>query len=91
MYEILRLKGVSREDQEQYRAYRLEVKQRLNIPHQNELSKLKKLEKLMRPQEVAELQSSLMLSEEHRLTSLENTFKELEKQYDRVIQRLQAL
>lgn len=34
VYEILRLRATDRSDPQQYRSYRLAVKNRLNAPHQ---------------------------------------------------------
>lgn len=45
VYEILRLNATNVNDPEEYKAYRLCVKKRLNIPHQKQKEDLKKMEK----------------------------------------------
>lgn len=45
VYEILRLKATNVFDAEEYKAYRLCVKKRLNIPHHKQKEDLKKMEK----------------------------------------------
>lgn len=45
VYEILRLKATNTNDPEDYKAYRLCVKKRLNVPHHKQKEDLKKMEK----------------------------------------------
>lgn len=45
VYEILRLKATNVNDPEEYKAYRLCVKKRLNVPHHKQKEDLKKMEK----------------------------------------------
>lgn len=45
IYEILRLNATNVNDEEEYKAYRLCVKKRLNGPHQKQKEDLKKMEK----------------------------------------------
>lgn len=45
VYEILRLNAININDPEEYKAYRLCVKKRLNVPHHKQKEDLKKMEK----------------------------------------------
>ncbi|XP_033732888.1 histone acetyltransferase type B catalytic subunit-like [Pecten maximus] len=86
IYEILRLKATDTSDQEMYRAYRLDIKRRLNAPFQKKGRDFDKLEKVLRPDELSATLSCL--SKEQRLAYLENTFQENLDMYRHVIERL---
>lgn len=88
VYEILKLKTVNKNNANQYKQYRLEIKKRLNVPFQHEQNKLKKLEAFMKSQDFAEMKAAITLSDEQRLSNLEKSYKELEEQYERVLKRL---
>ncbi|XP_069680649.1 histone acetyltransferase type B catalytic subunit [Periplaneta americana] len=86
IYEILRLNAIDIHNDEQYRRYRLNVKNRLNIPYQKELQDLKKFKEKMKD---GELQATLSFTDPgQRLESLDREYRELEAQYQRVLQRL---
>ncbi|OWF35869.1 histone acetyltransferase type B catalytic subunit-like [Mizuhopecten yessoensis] len=86
IYEILRLKATDTSDKEMYRAYRLDIKRRLNAPFQKKGRDFDKLEKVLRPDELSATLSCL--SKEQRLAYLENTFQENIDMYRHVIERL---
>ncbi|XP_046396041.1 histone acetyltransferase type B catalytic subunit [Ischnura elegans] len=85
VYEILRLRLTDRENKEEYRAYRLEIKNRLNGPFVKEQKTALKVQKLMDAPEVAQRG---FLSDEERIQSLVKLYNELEEQYLRVVARL---
>lgn len=88
IYEILKLKTVDKRNEKQYQDYRIEVKKRLNLPYQNEQKKLKTLEAFLKPQEIAEMKATFVLSAEQRLSNLDKSYRELEGLYERVLNRL---
>eukprot|EP00794_Sanderia_malayensis_P003757 gene3757-4279_t len=85
-YEILRLQVTNTADAEEYRNYRLDVKQRLNIPFQKEARDMKKLQNNLSSEEIHEALKDTI--NEERLQRLDEGFKELEQNYRRVIDRL---
>ncbi|KAJ9589576.1 hypothetical protein L9F63_017214 [Diploptera punctata] len=89
VYEILRLHMTDIHDCEQYRRYRLYVKNRLNVPYQKEQQDLKRLRDRLKDQDV---QAALTFENiDQRLESLDREYRELEDQYQRVLQRLALL
>nr|CAG4647919.1 EOG090X06NC [Moina brachiata]SVE93024.1 EOG090X06NC [Moina brachiata] len=88
VYEILRFKATKLADPEEYRAFRLDVKRRLNIPYQKEASDYKKLQRALNPEE---LRSTLNISSrEQRVENLEKQYQTLESDYRRTLERLAA-
>ncbi|XP_071451696.1 histone acetyltransferase type B catalytic subunit [Hetaerina americana] len=85
VYEILRLRLTDRENEEEYKAYRLEIKNRLNAPFVKEQKTALKVQKLMESPEAA---ARSFLSEEERIQSLVKLYNDLEEQYLRVVARL---
>ncbi|CAH0677783.1 unnamed protein product [Spodoptera exigua] len=87
IYEILRLKNTNTSDKTAYLNYRLEVKNRLNAPFQKKKLEMKKLQKVLKPEEYAATISATGLSETHgRLAS---QYLALEQEYRRVINRME--
>ncbi|XP_069120365.1 histone acetyltransferase type B catalytic subunit-like isoform X1 [Argopecten irradians] len=86
IYEILRLKATDTSNKDMYRAYRLDIKRRLNAPFQKKGRDFDKLEKVLRPDELSATLSCL--SKEQRLAYLENSFQENLEMYQHVIERL---
>ncbi|RXG60256.1 Histone acetyltransferase type B catalytic subunit [Armadillidium vulgare] len=86
VYEILKLQKINRQDEKEYREYRLFVKNRLNAPFRREDSDMKKLKKVLSPEELAAALS--ITSREQRLETLENLYKNLEEEYNIVIEKL---
>nr|SVE89275.1 EOG090X06NC [Daphnia sinensis] len=88
VYEILRFQATNLSDLEEYRAYRLDVKRRLNIPYQKEASDYKKLQKALNAEE---LRSTLSTStKEQRIENLEKQYQTLENEYRHTLERLAA-
>nr|CAG4639199.1 EOG090X06NC [Daphnia magna]SVE80131.1 EOG090X06NC [Daphnia magna]SVE81329.1 EOG090X06NC [Daphnia magna]SVE82507.1 EOG090X06NC [Daphnia magna] len=88
VYEILRFQATNLADFEEYRAYRLDVKRRLNIPYQKEASDYKKLQKALNPEE---LRSTLSTStKEQRIENLDKQYQMLENEYRHTLERLAA-
>jgi histone acetyltransferase 1 len=74
VYEILKLKSIDRKDEDAFRAYRLEVKNRLNAPFlKNKFT------------------DANPVTDEVRMTSLQNMFDEAVLEYDETIQKLDAM
>nr|SVE84268.1 EOG090X06NC [Daphnia pulex] len=87
VYEILRFEATNLADVEEYRAYRLDVKRRLNIPYQKEASDYKKLQKALNAEE---LRSTLSTStKEQRIENLDKQYQMLENEYRQRIEQLQ--
>lgn len=87
VYEILRLYYTDKSNESVYREYRLDVKNRLNIPYQKQARDMKKLEKAL----TAEEYNAAMIgsSREERMQRLDEAFRQLaEDEYARVIKRL---
>ena len=89
VYEILRLHTTDVHNCEQYRRYRLYVKNRLNVPYQKEQQDLKRLRDRLKDQDVNA--ALTFANADQRLESLDREYKELEDQYQRVLQRLAML
>ncbi|GFQ73880.1 histone acetyltransferase type B catalytic subunit [Trichonephila clavata] len=86
VYEILRLKNTDVHNQEEYRAYRLDVKNRLNIPFQREKLDMEKLQKNLTPEELKAAANPI--PREQRIEQLDHMYAELEEKYKHVIDRL---
>ncbi|CAG9793426.1 unnamed protein product [Diatraea saccharalis] len=87
IYEILRLKNTNRSDKNAYFKYRLDVKNRLNAPFQKKKLEMKKLEKVLKPEEYAATVSTSGANEtQGRLSAQYGT---LEEDYLRVIHRME--
>lgn len=87
VYEILRLGVTDLDNEEQYRAYRLEVKKRLNMNysrHRRDLARAKK-----RGVDVTAAMCGLP-SVAERIESLNAVYKEVEEIYGQVLQKLLA-
>ncbi|XP_048478077.1 histone acetyltransferase type B catalytic subunit [Plutella xylostella] len=85
VYEILRLRATDISDAAAYRAYRLHVKNRLNAPHQKRKLEMKKLQKVLKPEEYAATISVAGASETH--DRLKSQYLALEQEYRRVLDR----
>ncbi|XP_050354789.1 histone acetyltransferase type B catalytic subunit [Nymphalis io] len=87
IYEILRLKNTNLSDKTAYLNYRLDVKNRLNAPFQKKKLDMKKLEKVLKPEEyAATLNSSGLAETQARLSA---HYLALEADYRRVVHRLE--
>jgi len=87
VYEILRLKETNVHNDEEYSAYRLDVKRRLNILFQKEATLMKKLKPLL--DEDPHLHNALGLKTlEQRFEILEKLFSDAENDYKKIIRRI---
>lgn len=86
VYEILKLKGIQGDDEDENRNYRLEIKNRLNIPHRRLKLDCDKVVKLgiEIPEEMKTQRDNPRLV----LASLEENYQELIKQYRHTIDKL---
>lgn len=85
VYEILKLKNLDTTNQEEYRKFRLEIKNRLNGPNQRLKLDCQKLIK-----KGYELPEEMKLRRDNfRFAALEENFLELEKQYKKTIAKLE--
>jgi len=89
VYEILRLRITDEKNEQMVRDYRLDVKNRLNIPYAKQARDLKKLKAHLSPEEF----NAAMIgqSDEERMNQLEEHFRILEEEYKRVIERLDKI
>lgn len=90
VYEILRLRATNVANVEEYRAYRLDVKNRLNIPFKRKQNEEAKIERALRNEDKRTYTSDNGLpSEEQRKEILEKEYRFLEDEYKTVIKRLE--
>lgn len=87
VYEILKWMTINQGDEEEVRSYRLEVKQRLNIPFQKQKSDYEKLKKVLKPEELSATMQGTSLEE--RQKTLETWYQELISEYNKVVEKLQ--
>ncbi|XP_031635725.1 histone acetyltransferase type B catalytic subunit [Contarinia nasturtii] len=85
VYEILRLKSTNVNDSAEYKAYRLCVKNRLNVPHHKQKEDLKKMEK--RGIDVTATAATIPSTDE-RIDQLKEEYEAHEEEYYRIINRL---
>ncbi|KAG4075417.1 hypothetical protein HA402_015070 [Bradysia odoriphaga] len=85
IYEILRLRCTNVNDEKEYKAYRLEVKKRLNVNHHKQVNDFQKLEKA--GQDISILSAGIPTPEE-RMEQLKLEYKELEEEYQRIIDKI---
>lgn len=81
VYEILKLKSIDRSNDQMYRSYRLEVKNRLNAPF---VKMNRKQQSVMNPTDTA-----VTSSKEHRMEELKNLYAEVEEEYLNTIAKLE--
>ncbi|CAH3164227.1 unnamed protein product [Porites lobata] len=86
VYEILRLRVTDLSNAEEYKAYRLEVKNRLNIPFQKEKADMEKLKRLLKPEELTATQQT----QQERMQYLDQVYQELEAHYKKTIEKMAA-
>lgn len=86
VYEILRLGVTNMNDPKEYRKYRILIKNRLNAPHQKDVNYQKRLDKVLKPEEMKTF--ACLDTEQQRKDKLHSEYKELEKDYLRVLDRL---
>ncbi|XP_038046016.1 histone acetyltransferase type B catalytic subunit-like [Patiria miniata] len=86
VYEILRLRETDARDPAEMKAYRLDIKRRLNVPFQKQKCDQEKMCRTLKPEELAATMQGTSLQERHE--TLENWYQELMTDYRRVLDRL---
>lgn len=86
VYEILKLRSIDPSNEEEELAYRLEIKNRLNIPHRRFQLDCDKVEKL--GFELPETMRAQKDNLRYTLAALDENYRELESQYRRTIAKL---
>lgn len=86
IYEILRLGATKTENAEEYRAYRLDVKKRLNMNYLKEKRDMKKL--MDRGFKVPADKKLMLPSREENIEQLDGMFKDTEEYYKNVLERI---
>ncbi|XP_070162277.1 histone acetyltransferase type B catalytic subunit [Polyergus mexicanus] len=90
VYEILRLRVTNVANAEEYRAYRLDVKNRLNIPFKRKQNEEAKIESALKNEDKGTFTHDNGLpSEEQRKEILEKEYRLLEDEYKTIIKRLE--
>lgn len=86
IYEILRLGATKTESKEEYKAYRLDVKKRLNMNYLKEKRDMKKLTD--RGYKIPPEKKMLLPSVEENIEQLDGMYKETEEYYRSVLERI---
>ncbi|XP_058803109.1 histone acetyltransferase type B catalytic subunit [Phymastichus coffea] len=86
VYEILRLYATDMSDEKDYLEYRLDVKRRLNIPYKKGDNDIKKVEAVFKTIDKSKVNIPL----QDRIKFLEKEYHNLEKEYKKVIKRLET-
>lgn len=91
MYEILRLQATNVADEEEYRAYRIDVKKRLNIPFKRKQNEELKIERALKnsADKTTYTNANGLPSDEQRKEILEKEYRILEEEYKIIIKRLE--
>ncbi|KAJ6224935.1 hypothetical protein RDWZM_003480 [Blomia tropicalis] len=88
VYEILRLKSVNRKNANEYRSYRLAIKQRLNAPYQKQIKDLERVKPKVPKSEYSALMETNIIPRETRIHALANQYDLIEADYLNVIEKL---
>ncbi|KAI7809073.1 histone acetyltransferase type B catalytic subunit, partial [Triplophysa rosa] len=86
VYEILRLRNTDMSDEEKAREFRLEVKKRLYGPYRKNQRELAKIQKCLRPEELASQVNQMDTRLQHE--ELEKSYQDVLVDYRRVLERL---
>lgn len=89
VYEILRLRVTDLSNAEEYKSFRLGVKNRLNVPFQKEKADIEKLKVLLKPEEFTA--TATVQSTHERIQYLDQLYQELEEHYKKTIERIAAV
>ncbi|XP_033114772.1 histone acetyltransferase type B catalytic subunit-like [Anneissia japonica] len=89
VYEILRLQATDMSNPKEVKAYRLEIKRRLNIPFQKQRNELEKLKKVLKPEELTAAMQGVDIQE--RYETLEKWYQEVIEEYRKVTARLSTI
>jgi histone acetyltransferase 1 len=85
VYEILKLRITNKSDQEEYKNYRIEIKNRLNIPNQKQRIDV---DRALKRDPKVPIPDELRPQEKVTAAKLEDNFRLLEKQYEHVVEKL---
>uniref|UniRef100_A0A6G1SNU3 Histone acetyltransferase type B catalytic subunit n=1 Tax=Aceria tosichella TaxID=561515 RepID=A0A6G1SNU3_9ACAR len=85
VYEILKLRVTNKSDEEEYKNYRIEIKNRLNIPNQKQRIDV---DRAMKRDPKVPVPDELRPQEKVTAAKLEDNFRLLEKQYEHVVEKL---
>lgn len=91
VYEILRLKSIDRNNSDEYRSYRLDIKNRLNAPYQRQIKHI--VEKAKRRTSKSEYETIVKAAEvprDVRVSMLSKQYEALEEEYNAVIESLSS-
>ena len=90
VYEVLRFRCTDKSNPEEYKAFRLDVKQRLNAPTQKQIQDYDKIEKrkIVPPQELSILRQTSIPTLELRIENLDKQYKEMEEEFQAIVERL---
>ena len=90
VYEILRFRSTDKSNPQEYKAFRLDVKQRLNAPTQKQIQDYDKIEKrkIVPPQELSILRQTSIPTLELRIENLDKQYKEMEEEFQAIVERL---
>ncbi|XP_056611285.1 histone acetyltransferase type B catalytic subunit [Triplophysa dalaica] len=86
VYEILRLRNTDMSNEEKAREFRLEVKKRLYGPYRKNQRELTKMQKCLRPEELASQVNQMDTRLQHE--ELEKSYQDVLVDYRRVLERL---
>lgn len=90
IYEILRLKFTDRTNADEYRDYRLFIKQRLNAPYHKQIYDIERLrkKKLITEANYATLMKANQVPREYRTKLLSTDYDKIEEEYKEIIEKL---
>lgn len=88
VYEILRLKFIDRNNEEEYRSYRLDIKNRLNAPYQRQINQIEKAKRRTSKSEYESVLKAAQIPREVQISLLTKEYEALEEEYNAVIECL---
>jgi len=90
VFEILRLSVINENDKQQMKDFRIAVKRRLNQPYAAEKRKLEKCHKLLKPNELQAVMRQMKMAPAEQKEYLDNCFKELIQDYNKIVRKLET-
>ena len=90
VFEILKLKLTNRNDPDQYRQFRLSIKQRLNAPYKKQINDIERLHqrKAINDTNYELLMKTNQIPREYRIKNLNKQYEEIESEYLQIIEKL---
>ncbi len=91
VFEILRFRITDKSNETDYKNYRIIIKQRLNAPFQKQLIDFEKLkkEKTLTDKELIAFKQTSIIPNDVRLDLISKQYKDLEDEYNHIIERLE--